>query len=88
MDYETLEASVQTLGFPIVLVFLFCWFIYRLWQQSAKRETKLYEEINECRKINAQAIDTLAQYAKSLSSIQKDVETIKDDIIILTAKIE
>ena len=88
MDFEKIAYLVQTLGFPIVLVFLFCWFIYKIWLQSAKRETKLYEEINECRKINAQAIDTLSQFAGNLESIKTDVKTIKDDIVILNAKIE
>jgi F0F1-type ATP synthase membrane subunit b/b' len=88
MDFEKIAYLVQTLGFPIVLVFLFCWFIYKIWLQSAKRETKLYEEINECRKINAQAIDTLSQYVERLETIQRDVQTIKDDIIVLTSKIE
>jgi F0F1-type ATP synthase membrane subunit b/b' len=88
MDFEKIAYLVQTLGFPIVLVFLFCWFIYKIWLQSAKRESKLYEEINECRKINAQAIDALSRYAGSLETIQRDVQTIKDDIVMLNAKIE
>lgn len=80
MDLNTINAFITTLGFPIALVIAMGWFIYLLWKQSAKRETKLYEELAECRKVNKQAIETLALYAERLSVIETDVKEIKDKV--------
>lgn len=80
MDLNTINTFITTLGFPIALVIAMGWFIYLLWKQSAKRETKLYEELAECREVNKKAIETLALYAERLSVIESDVKEIKDKI--------
>lgn len=80
MDLNTINNFIATLGFPIALVIAMGWFIYLLWKQSAKRETKLYEELAECRNVNKMAIETLALYAERLSVIEADVKDIKDKV--------
>ena len=77
MDLNVVSTLITTLGFPIALVIAMGWFIYLLWKQSAKRETKLYEELAECRKVNKTAIETLALYAERLNVIESDVKEIK-----------
>lgn len=84
MDVKTLSEVITTLGFPIALVVAMAWFIYLLWKQSAARETKLYEELAECRKVNQQAVETLALYAERLSVIESDVKDIKDCVSEIT----
>lgn len=84
MDIKSMTDLISTLGFPIVLVLAMGWFIYKLWQQSVDRETKLYEELAESRNINSKAIDTIAAYAEKLESIQNDVTTIKLEVESLT----
>ena len=78
MDPNLITEAIATLGFPIVLVIAMGWFIFKLWKQSAARETKLYEELAECRKVNHQAVETLALYAERLGVIEADVKDIKD----------
>ena len=78
MEVGVVSETISTLGFPIALVVAMAWFIYTLWKQSAARETKLYEELAECRKVNQQAVETLALYAERLSVIESDVKDIKD----------
>lgn len=80
MNVELISEAITTLGFPIALVIAMGWFIYQLWKQSAAREAKLYEELAECRKVNQQAVETLALYADRLSVIETDVKDIKDSV--------
>lgn len=78
MDVGMVSETISTLGFPIALVIAMGWFIFKLWKQSVEREAKLYEELAECRKVNKQAVETLALYAERLSVIETDVKDIKD----------
>lgn len=80
MDFNAITTLITNLGFPIALVIAMGWFIYLLWKQSASRETKLYEELAECRGVNKKAIETLALYAERLSVIESDVKEIKDKV--------
>lgn len=90
-----------TLGFPVICCGLLGFFIYRIYQDTTKqnkdnmaavqkrcqeREDKLYNELAESRKINAQAIETIAKYAEKLDVIQHDVAEIKEDVIKLSAR--
>jgi hypothetical protein len=88
MDLAVWTELVQTLGLPIVLIGAMGWFIYKLWRQSAEREKTLYTEIEKSRIVNEKAIETIAQYAEKLGDIQDDVKAIKDDMAIVTARIE
>ena len=88
MDVATIAELVGSVGLPVALVIAMAVFIYKLWQQSAKRETKLYNELSECRAVNAKAIDTIAHYAEKLTTIQEDVKEIKEDIIVITERLE
>lgn len=84
MNMEIVSTAITTLGFPIALVVAMGWFIFMLWKQSVARETKLYEELAECRKVNQQAVETLALYAERLSVIESDVKDIKDCVSEIT----
>ena len=84
MNLELVSEAITALGFPIALVIAMGWFIFKLWKQSAERETKLYEELAECRKVNQQAVETLALYAERLSVIESDVKDIKDCVSEIT----
>ena len=81
MNIELIAEAITTRGFPIALVIAMAWFIFKLWKQSVERETKLYEELAECRKVNQQAVETLALYAERLNVIETDVKDIKDHIV-------
>lgn len=88
MDIATIKDLVANLGLPIVLIGFMAYFIFLLWKQSAKRETKLYEELAASREVNEKAINTIAQYAEKLGDIQEDVKVIKNDITVMAAKFE
>lgn len=88
MDIAVWTDLVGALGLPVVLIGVMGWFIFKLWQQSAEREKTLYTELENSRKVNEKAIDTIAQYAVTLGAIQADVKEIKSDITHITATID
>lgn len=81
MDLAVILELIGTVGFPIVAVIVLCWFIYKIYKASEKREETLRTEIQENRAINAEAIKTLALYAERLGNIESDVKEIKDIVL-------
>lgn len=71
---------ISRLGFPVAVCVAMGYFIWALYKQSVERENKLYSEITECHKINAQYANIISTYTDKLDVIQKDVATIKDDV--------
>ena len=103
MDLTTIGSLIGTIGFPIVCALGMAWFIYKIYLNTTKenqenmkqvqarclaREEKLYNEIEKNRKINEKAIETIAHYAEKLDIIQKDIGEIKNDIVVITTKME
>jgi ubiquinone biosynthesis protein Coq4 len=88
MDLSVWAELVQSLGLPIVLIGAMAAFIYKLWKQSVEREKTLYAEIERSRAVNEKAIATIAQYAEKLGDIQEDVKIIRDDMALITARID
>lgn len=90
MEFGVVVELISAVGFPIALVLMLGWFVFKIYNDttnsSKEREEKLYTEIAENRKINEKAIETIALYADKLDTIQEDVAEIKKDIIILTNK--
>ena len=74
---EQWTSLIASLGFPIVACLALGLFVWKLYERSVKREDKLLEEIAENRKVNAEAINTLALYAERLTVIETDVREIK-----------
>ena len=81
MDMALILEMIATVGFPIVAVIALCWFIWRIYKASEKREEQLRAELKENRDINAEAIKTLALYAERLGNIESDVREIKDIVL-------
>ena len=77
MDITVIEGLITSLGFPIALVIAMGFFIWKIYQQSVKREEKLITEIAECRKVNDKAIETLSE---------KNVEIILNTSFLKTNK--
>ena len=88
MDINMFIELIGTIGFPIACVLALGIFVYKLWQQSVQREQTLMTEIAENRLVNEKAIETIAHYADKLDAIQKDIGEIKNDIVIITTKID
>ena len=88
MDVNMFIELIGTIGFPIACVLALGIFVYKLWQQSVEREKTLMAEIAENRLVNEKAIETIAHYADKLDTIQKDIGEIKNDIVIITTKID
>lgn len=99
---EAFIELIPTLGFPIVCVIALAAFVFiiyrnttkehsetinRLQEESAAREDRLYGEIAKNREVNAQAIATIALYAERLDTIQRDVNEIKEDVLVIAEKI-
>ena len=80
MDVATLVELITNLGFPIACVIAMGAFILKIYKKSEDREDKLMFEIEENRKINADAIATIGKYAGSIDEIKHDISEIKSDI--------
>ena len=81
MDIVTIADLIGVLGFPIVCVGALGFFVYKLWQQSAEREEKLFAELSKSHVINGQFAELIAEYEVKLDEIRTDVKEIKNDII-------
>lgn len=86
MDIQMISDLVSTLGFPIACVIAMGVFIYKIYKKSEQREDMLMKQIEENRKINAEAIATIGKYAESIETIEEDVRVIKNDLSILMVK--
>lgn len=101
MDLTSVLDVISNFGFPVALVIVLGFFIFKIYTDQQKnnkenmeqvqarckeREEKLYEEIKANREVNAQAVATITRYAERLDAIQEDVAEIKKDVIILAAK--
>ena len=78
---------IGSVGFPIACVIAMGWFIYKIYQKSLDRENELRDEIKENQKINGKFAEIINRYSLELSEIKADVKEIKEDIVILTEKI-
>lgn len=87
MDIALFVELIGTLGFPIVCVIAMGWFIFKIYNQSVKREDELREEIKENQKINGKFAEIINRYSLELGEIKTDVKEIKEDIIYITEKI-
>ena len=83
MDIAMITELISTLGFPIACVVAMGFFIYKIYKKSEDREDKLMLEIEENRRINADAIATIGKYATSIDTIKEDIKEIKTDITII-----
>lgn len=87
MELATVTELISTIGFPITMVLALGFFVYKLWQESVKREEKLMTEITENRLVNEKAIETIAKYAERLTHIEDNISEIKNDVILIKDKI-
>ena len=88
MDIAVITELISSFGLPIALVIAMGFFIYKLWQQSVKREEKLMNEITENRIVINKAVETIAQFGERFTHIEGDVATIKSDIVLIKDKIQ
>jgi preprotein translocase subunit YajC len=83
MDIAMITELISTLGFPMACVIAMGFFIYKIYKKSEDREDKLMLEIEENRRINADAIATIGKYAGSIDEIKHDISEIKNDINVI-----
>lgn len=82
MEIGLVTELIATLGFPVVCVIALGYFVYKLWQQSVKREEKLMEEITENRLVNTKFAEIIAKYEITLDEMKTDIKEIKDTLHI------
>lgn len=87
MELASILEIISTVGFPIAAVVAMAWFVFKIYKKSEEREDKLMEELQECRLINAKAIETITLYAERLTHIEESITEIKDDVILIKDKI-
>lgn len=84
MDANTISQLITTLGFPIVLVGVLVWFIWRIYNdskaQNETREEKLYEVISSAQIQNKELSETNAKFVGVLETYKSDLEEIKHDV--------
>ena len=84
MDANTISQLITTLGFPIVLVGVLVWFIWRIYNDQKdnnhEREEKLYEVVANAQAQNAELSNTNAKFVGILETYKSDLEEIKHDV--------
>lgn len=88
MDVAVWIELISTLGFPIAMVGAMGFLIWTLYKQSVEREAKLMAEIQENRKVNEKAIETITLYAERLTNIESNLAEIKTDITDIKTKVQ
>ena len=82
MEIAVILEAIGAVGFPIVAVIALGYFVYKIWQQSVKREETLLAEITENRLINQKFAEIIGHYEVTLGEIKEDVKDIKDTLHI------
>lgn len=92
MDFTQIVSLIGTLGFPIVACLVMGWFIFKIYKNTtaesaknmeavqarcAEREERLYEQIEKCQEVNAQAVATITLCTERLGVLEQDVKDIK-----------
>lgn len=84
MDANTISQLITTLGFPIVLVGVLVWFIWRIYNDQKEtnrdREEKLYEVVANAQAQNVELSNTNARFVGILETYKTDLEEIKHDV--------
>ena len=78
---------IGSVGFPIAAVIVLCWFVYKIYKASEKREEELRQELKENREINRQFAEIISRCSVEIAEIKTDIKDIKEDIIVLTEHI-
>ncbi len=92
MELNTIISLIGTVGFPIVACLVMGWFIFKIYKNTTsenaknmeavqarckEREERLYEQIDRCQEVNAQAVATITLCTERLGSLEQDVREIK-----------
>lgn len=78
---------ISTVGFPIACVIALGWFIYKIYNNSIDRENELREEIKTSQEINGKFAEIINRYSLELGEIKTDVKEIKEDLIVISEKL-
>ena len=84
---EIIIECISSLGFPVACVVALGYFIWHIYKQSVTRETTLMNEIQENRRVNEKAIETIALYAERLTHIEDNITEIKTDVMDIKNRI-
>lgn len=84
MDISLFTELIGTMGFPMAMVIVMSWFIFKIYKKSEAREDALRTQIIEAQATNKEAIKTLALYAERLGVVESDIKEIKADVMIIS----
>lgn len=87
MDIALILEIIGSFGFPIAIVIVLGWFVWKLYKASEKREAELRAEIKESQEINKKFADIISKYSVEITEIKTDIKDIKEDMIVLTQHI-
>ena len=79
MDTNLVFQMIDNHGFPIVCVVALCIFIYKIYQQSVKREERLYSQIDKFG-------ESLDGFNTTLTKIDARLEVVEKHILNETDK--
>lgn len=80
MDIGAIIELISGVGFPIALVVVLMWFIFKLQNESVARENKLYEVIGTYGNKLGEIGEILTQVGDALSSLTDRVIEIENKI--------
>lgn len=81
MNIDVLQTLINTLGFPIVMVGLCGFFIWKMYQVQITDKDRLYSELGKSLSANERFAEIISTYTSKLDAIQDDVQEIKERLI-------
>ena len=80
MDIAVILELVSGVGFPIALVIVLLWFIFKLQNESVSREEKLYGVIGSFGEKLSEIANALAKVVDNLAALTDRVKDIEEKI--------
>ncbi len=81
MNIDVLQTLINTLGFPIVMVGLCGFFIWKMYQVQIEDKDRLYSELGKSLSANEKFAEIISTYTDKIDMIQLDVKQIKERLI-------
>ena len=87
MELPMILELISSLGFPVAAVIALCWFIFKIYKASERREAEMRAELKESRAVNNKFADIISKYSVEITEIKTDIKDIKEDVMLLTEHI-
>lgn len=80
MNVDVLQTLINSLGFPVVMVGVCGFFIWKMYQAQLQDKERLYTELGKATAANEKFASIISTYTGKLESIEDKVDKIQDKV--------